>query len=234
MGGIMDTKDEIRLLHEKIDFLTEQVVGVTSRLKAVDELKEDLALFANDAFSEVIRFLAEVDFHFRSDDFVALLKKLFRNVNNLNRMMGQLESVVELVEDVRPLAKDIFNELIEKLDGMEREGVLDSMRSLGRMMGALQRNFTPEEIEELGDQVVRMVKIAVPPPPGHMEMLADLRNTIQSYDYSKDEKVTVLKVLKKLRSPETLRNLNMILDIVASISIDSNIKKEKQKPKEEV
>jgi uncharacterized protein YjgD (DUF1641 family) len=230
----MDTKEEIRLLHEKIDFLTEQVVGVTSRLKAVDELKEDLALFASDAFSEVIRFLAEVDFHFRSDDFVALLKKLFRNVNNLNRMMGQLESVVELVEDVRPLAKDIFNELVDKLDGMEREGVLESLRSLGRMMGTLQQNFTPEEIEDLGDQLARMVKIAIPPPPGHMEMLADLRKTIQSYEYKKDEKVTVLKVLKKLRSPETLRNLNMILDIVASISIDSDIKQDKQTQKEEV
>lgn len=230
----MDTKEEIRLLHEKIDFLTDQVVGVTSRLKAVDELKEDLALFANDAFAEVIRFLAEVDFHFRSDDFVELLKKLFRNVNNLNRMMGQLESVVELVEDVRPLAKDIFNEFIEKLDGLEKEGVIQSLRSLGQVMKKLHANFTPEEIEDLGDQMMRMVKIGFPPPPGHLEMLADLRNTIQSYEFRPDEKVSLLKILKKLRRPEVLRNLNMVLDIAAAVSMEGNKKAEENEQKKEV
>ena len=103
--------EEIKVLNDKIDFLTDQVMSVTSRLKAVDELKEDMALFASDAFTGIVNFLADVDFHFRSEDFIALIKKMLRNVKNLSRMMNQLESITELAEDVAPLAKEVFNDI---------------------------------------------------------------------------------------------------------------------------
>ena len=59
--------EDIKALNRKIDFLTEQVMSVTSRVKAYDEFKEDLSLFVNDAFSEVVNFLADVDIRIVGD-----------------------------------------------------------------------------------------------------------------------------------------------------------------------
>ncbi len=116
-------ENEIKELNRKIDFLTEQVTSLTARLQPIDELKEDLVLFTNDAFSEVIKFLSEVDFSFRSEDFVDLIKNLLRNTENLNMLISQLQSFVELFEDVAPLAKDMFDETVDKFEEFEKAGI---------------------------------------------------------------------------------------------------------------
>lgn len=211
--------DEIKVLNEKIDFLTEQVMSVTSRLKAVDEFKEDMALFANDAFSEVVNFLADVDYHFRSEDLTQLIKKVLRNVKNVSRMMDQLESFTELAEDVAPLAKEMFNDVVERFEQLEKDGLFDSMNSMLAGMKRLNENFSPEEIERMGDNHVRLLKLSNRlATPQNLEKLEKISNEIEQLDFEQKKKVSLFKILKKARQPEVLRSLDLALDIATIIS----------------
>ena len=211
--------EEIQVLNQKIDFLTEQVVSVTSRLKAVDEFKEDLALFANDAFTGLVNFLADVDFHFRSEDFMFLVKKMLRNVKNLSKMMDQLQSLMELAEDVGPLAKDMFNDLVNKFEQLEKDGLFTSLQSMMSGMKRLHDNFTPEQIEQMGDNHVKLLKLSNRlATPENLEKLEKIADEIQKIDFKKREKVSLFKVLRKARNPEVLRSIDLVLDIAAIIS----------------
>jgi uncharacterized protein YjgD (DUF1641 family) len=211
--------EEISALHEKIDFLTQQVVSVTSRLKAVDEFKEDLALFANDAFSETVNFLADVDFHFRSEEFVLLIKQLLRNVKNLSKMMTQLQGITELAEDLSPLVKEVFNDLVEKFEQLEKEGLFDSLQIFLSGIRRLHRNFSLEEIERMGDNHVRLLRLSNRLATSqNLEKLENITGEIEKMDFKHDEKVSLWKIWKKARKPEVLRSINLVLDIAAIIS----------------
>lgn len=208
--------EEIKVLNDKIDFLTDQVMSVTSRLKAVDELKEDMALFASDAFTGIVNFLADVDFHFRSEDFIALIKKMLRNVKNLSRMMNQLESITELAEDVAPLAKEVFNDMVEKFEQLEKDGLFTSMQSAFSGMKRLHENFTPEEIERMGDNHVRILKLSNRLATGdNLEKLERIALEVEKMDLERRGKVSFFKILKKARNPEVLRSIDLVLDIAA-------------------
>jgi len=208
--------EEIKVLNDKIDFLTDQVMSVTSRLKAVDELKEDMALFANDAFTGIVNFLADVDFHFRSEDLIALIKKMLRNVKNLSRMMNQLESITELAEDVAPLAKEVFNDMVEKFEQLEKDGLFTSMQSAFSGMKRLHENFTPEEIERMGDNHVRILKLSNRLATGeNLEKLERIALEVEKMDLERRGKVSFFRILKKARNPEVLRSIDLVLDIAA-------------------
>jgi len=215
--------EEIQVLNKKIDFLTEQVVSVTSRLKAFDELKEDMALFANDAFSEIVNFLADVDFHFRSEDLIALIKKMLRNIKNISRLMTQLESITDLAEDLSPLVKEIFTDLVEKFEQLEKDGLFNSLESLMSGMKRLHANFTPEEIERMGDNHVRLLKLSNRlATPQNLEKLEHISAEIEKMYFKKREKVSFFKLFKKARNPEVLRSIDLVFDIAAIISRQNN------------
>lgn len=211
--------EDIKALNEKLDFLTSEVTGITSRLKAFDELKEDLALFANDAFSEVIHFLSDVDFHFRSEEFVLLVKKLLRNVGNMSKLMTQLESITELMEDVSPLAKEIFHDLVERFAQFEKDNLFKGLESVMKTIQTLYRDFSPREIENMSDNYARLIKIfnrlVTSENLDKLEMVA---RELENMDNRKREKISLFKIMKKARNPEVLHSLDMVLDIAAKLS----------------
>ncbi|MCP5104937.1 MAG: hypothetical protein GY950_16240 [bacterium] len=221
-----DVSEDIKVLNQKIDFLTEQVTGATSRLKAFDEFKEDLSLFANDAFGELVNFLADVDFHFRSEEFVFLVKKMLRNVKNISKMMDQLQSFTELVEDVSPLAKEVFDDVVGKFEQLEKDGMFKSLESAMSGIKRLHENFTPEEMERMGDNHVRLIKLTNRlGTPENLEKLENIADEIDQIDFKSTQKVSLIKIFKKARNPEVLRSMDLVLDIAAIISKQNNTKK---------
>jgi len=219
--------DEIKLLNQKIDFLTDQVMSVTNRLKAVDEFKEDFSLFAGEAFGEVVHFMRDVDYHFRSEDMVALLKKFLRNTRTIADMMDQLQSFTELMEDVTPLAKDMFHDVVLRFEQLEKDGLFNTIETMIKGMKRINANFTPEDIERMGDNHVRLLKLSNKlATPENLEKLERIANEVENIDFKADKKVSLFKVLKKARSQEVLRSLDLVLDIATIISKQDKLNQE--------
>ncbi len=212
-------EQELKELNRKIDLLTDQVTSLTARLQPIDELKEDLVLFTNDAFGEFIRFLSEVDFHFRGEDFVQLLKKMLRNTRNFSKIITQLESTTELFEDLAPLAKDMFNDLVFKFEQFEKEGVFHSLELSLNGIRRLYENFSPEEIEKMGDNHVRLIKLSNKlTTAANLDKLEKIADEIENLNLQEPKKVSLFKILKKARSKEVLQSLDLLLDIAKIVS----------------
>ena len=216
-------KTEMQQINDKLDFLTDQINSIMSRIQRFDDLKEDMTLFSNDAFNGIIKFLTDIDFHYRSGDFVFLIKKLLINVGNFSKIMDQLQSITELMEDVRPLTKEIFNDIIDKLNNLEKEGLFKYLESFKEIFKKFKENFTPEDIALMGNGSIRLLKLVSRfNKPGNIEKLEKIADIIEEADFKKEEKVSLFKLFKKIRKKEILQNAAFALNFISELSKKNN------------
>lgn len=116
-------------LNEKLDALTVQVAYLTEQARLAErgrcereELMRDLIPIANDAFRLTTEQLQEIQDYIDLSDLLRLLKRLLRNGHNLEKMLDQLESAMDLLETVTPLSDAAFCRVVETLEGLERKG----------------------------------------------------------------------------------------------------------------
>jgi hypothetical protein len=217
-GDAMSGNDEIRLLHEKLDRLDMRMASLVSWIRPLEELKEDVALFSSDAFNEVIKFLADIDFHFRSQDFLFFIKKLLVNIKNLSKMMDLLQSATEFMDDVEPLAKDIFNEIIEKMSKLEEHRFFDSINMMMEFPIKWNQNFTPEEIQNFSESIIKVAKLFTKiSTPENLGKADEILNIIGELQKSNGRKVSFFKTMKKLFSTDVLKKIDLVLDIIKRI-----------------
>ncbi len=210
---------EIKELNEKIDFLTDQVMMLTARVKTIDALKEDAALFAKDAFNEVVLFFDQVDPVFRGQYVVDLARKILVNMQNFGDMLNQLQSAVELWSDVRPLAKDMFNSFTDMLFQLEEHRIFETMQNMMKIPIRISREFTPEDLKNMEDSLFAILKVMNRmAKPELVEKIEHVAEAIEKADIKMDEKVSLFKVMRKLRSKEVLMNMNFALDYIKLIS----------------
>lgn len=119
---------ELEKIHEKLDFLTEQVMITRRKQEELRELKEDLTPVVSDLFQTAVQELDDVSAYFSYEDLLFLIKKLLRNTRTLIGLFERLESVNDFVNDVMPLTKDMFDAALEKMDELEKKGVFKLLK----------------------------------------------------------------------------------------------------------
>jgi len=114
---------ELEQINKKLDILIEQAENTRRRQDEFAELKDDLTPVFSDLFQTAVKELDDVSAYFSSEDLIFLIKKLLRNTRTLIKLFEQLESMTDLIRDVLPLSKDVFDSVLEKADALEKKGV---------------------------------------------------------------------------------------------------------------
>ena len=83
------------LIVHRLDHLESLIQPLTALARAAGELREELAPRVNEAVSALITELADVEADFQVEDLVFLVKKLMRNINNLNFALDQFKNLVD-------------------------------------------------------------------------------------------------------------------------------------------
>ncbi len=132
--------------------------------------------------------------------------------------MSQLESFTELFDDAAPLAKDMFNDLVTKFEQFEKEGFFHTLELGINGIRRLYENFSPEEIEKMGDNHVRLIKLSNKlTSSGNINKLEEIVEKIEKIDFKEKRKVSVFKMIKKARSQEVMQSLDILHDIAKII-----------------
>ena len=221
---------DLELLHQKIDFLTEQVMETQRRQRELEELRKDLTPVFTDVFNTAVEELDEVSPYFTYEDLIFLVKKLLRNIRNLTAVFEQLESATDLVKDVAPLSRDIFDDMLQRLDDLEKKGYFTFMRAALGVIDKIVTNYTEEDVRLLGENITTIldtVKQATQP-----EIMTSVQNAVTIYrdiDVEIPEKMSTFALLKQLTDPEVRRSLGTGLSILKKVS--ENLEKySKQQP----
>lgn len=218
----METKQleqQIQELNQKLDVITQYIQEEQKRKRAFDELKNDLVKIGNDAFGAAVEELDEVADYFELEDLLYLGKKLLRNVKNLNRMFDMLESGLAFLDDAKPLTKDMFNSLLEKLDELEHKGYFDFMKETLLILDTIVESFSVEDVRALRENIVMIlntVKNMTQP-----EMLETINNALHFFQYlgeNVQEKVTFRDIFRELKDPQTRRGMVFAIHVLKNLT----------------
>lgn len=213
-------------LNQKIDALTAQVAYLSEQAQIAErqrqeraELIQDLTPIANQAFRLSIEQLEEVQEYIDLSDLLRFVKRLLRNGRNFDKMLDQLESVMDLLDTVSPLADEAFGKAVDSLTDMERKGYFAFARSGRRVVDNVITSFSEEDVNRLGDNVVLIlntVKDMTQP-----EIMNFVRNTliVAEQEVGKPVDISYSGLLRQIRDPEVRRGLALtmrVLQVVGS------------------
>jgi uncharacterized protein YjgD (DUF1641 family) len=222
----METKTlekEIQNIHQKLDFISEQMREYQQRQKEMSELKNDLSLIAKDVFDAAVDELEDVAPYFDSSDLMHLLKKLLRNTKNINRLLTQMESAEDLFSDLQPLGKQMFDQLMDTMNDLDKKGYFDFIRESIKIVDTVVTSFSVEDVRLLRENIASIlltVKNMTQP-----EMLSTIDNALgffRKMDITVEKDVSYFQIIKELRNPEVKQGMIFMLEFIKNMAKPNN------------
>lgn len=211
---------EIKKLNEKLDVISQHLNEQEKRAREVQELKADLAIIGKDMFDAAVEELEDVAPYFDTRDFVYLLKLILRNVRPLTRLLQQVQSMDDLAQDLRPLGKEAFQQILETLDQLDRKGYFAFFSETLKIVDTVVTSFTVEDVRALRENITTIlltVKNMTQP-----EMLSAINNALdffQKLDMDVTEDISFIKIIKEMNRPEIKRGMFFMLQFMKNISV---------------
>ena len=211
------TQEQFALLMEKMDRIETHVAEQRRRQQDLEELQRDLIPIGNHMFKLAIDELAEIGSEFQAEDLFFLLKRVLRDTHLLLKLFDQLESVMELSEDMQHLGKRIFNQGVEELDRLEREGYFAFAREGWQIVERVVDEFSEEDVRALADNIVTILKTVrnMTQP----EIMAIANQSVDAIREIPDEseKVSTFALIKEMGNPQVKRGLSRMLNLLKAM-----------------
>ena len=215
---------ELAVLTQKIDYLTEIVEAQRKRQLELEELQRDMIPIANHMIKLTIDELAEVGNDFQLEDLLFLMKRVLRNTHLIIELMDRVESMYGLTQEIELMGKPMFNQIVEKMDEMERAGYFDFAREGWYIVERIVDEFDEEDVRALGDNIVTILHtIRNMTQP---EILAFANNTIEAIaeePVEVPEKVSTFDLLREMSDPQTRRGIVRMLGMVKILGEQTSV-----------
>ncbi len=210
---------QIDAINRKLDTILEEIELQRRHRREMDDLKDDLTRVGKDLYRTAVDELEELHDQFTTEDMLHLGKKILRNVRTLTSVMEQLESTRDFLTDFNPVARELFIDLMQRLDAMDRKGYFLFLKELSAVGDKIVTSFTVEDVKHLGENVVTIlntVKSLTQP-----DMLHAINNAVVVYknlDTSAITDVSLFSLLKELNTPEARRGLAFTIRFLKSVA----------------
>lgn len=217
---------QLQSIDKKLDLISEELAVVRKQREEFNELKEDLTLIAKDVLSTTIDEFEDIAPFVQTGDFLHLLKKILRNTINITNVMMQFESALDFLEDAKPVGKELFNDILEKLNDLDQKGYFLFIKELLNVTDNVVEHFTAEDVGLLGDNVIvilETIKSLTQP-----EMLSALNNAVgiyQNLDTTDIPQYSIWKVMRELNTPEMKKGIGFIVTFLKKITSEQAINK---------
>ena len=211
------TQEQFSMLMEKMDRIESHMAEQQRRQQEMEELQRDLIPIGNHLFKLAIDELAEIGSEFQAEDLFFLLKRVLRDTNLLLKVFDQLENVMELSEDIQVLGKQIFNQGVQELDRLEREGYFAFAREGWQIVERVVTEFSEEDVRALADNVVVILKTVrnMTQP----EIMAIANQSVDAIRETPDESknISAFKLVKEMGSPQVKRGMSRMLNLLKAM-----------------
>ena len=211
------THEEIII--ERLERLEKQITPMADSARAVVELREELAPRVNEAVHALILELADVEADFQLEDLLFFIKKVLRNLKNLNITLDQLKNLIDFALNIEPLLKSGVPELIFYLDDLERNGVFRMLNTAIDVMKKIGSNYTQSDLEQIGAGMVRLAeslkKLTEPHSIDFVERAAELPGKI---DLAGAKATGPLGLLWALSGKEAKEGLGVLVELTKGLS----------------
>ncbi len=210
---------DLNVLNQKIDYLTEIVEAQRKRQVELEELQRDMVPIVNHMIKLSIDELAEIGTEFQGEDLLFLLKRLLRDTHLLIDMLDRLEALYGLTQELELMGKPMFNQAVEKLDELERNGYFDFARGGWYIMERIMEEFCEDDVRALGDNIVTiLLTIRSMTQPEILALANNAIGAIGEEPIDMPEKVSLWALLKEMSNPQVRKGLYRMLEMVKVLS----------------
>ena len=215
---------DLALLHQKIDFLTEQFEAQQRQREAFDELKQDLIPITNHIIRLSINELEEIGTDFELEDLLFLLKQFLRNTHLWMNLLERLEAVMDLADEASLLGKQVFANTVDTLDQLEQDGYFAFARGGYYILDRIVTEFSEEDLHVLGDNIVNILNIVRSlTQPEVLTLANNALDSLQVDTHENGKPPSTVALVRQLSDPKVRIGLSKMLKMVSSLAEDSPV-----------
>ena len=212
-------QEQIDQINKKLDIILEEIELQKKHRREVEDLKDDLMRVGKDLYNTAVEELDQIHDHVSTKDILHFGKYMLRNVNTISKVVQQLESTKDFLNDAAPLIREYILDFMVKLDEFDRRGYFEFIKESKNVVDKVVTSFSTEDVKALGDNIVTIlntVKNLTQP-----DMLQALNNALAVYkklNIEVDEKVSLISLIKELNSPEVRKGLVFALRYLKNLA----------------
>lgn len=226
-------ENNLTLLHQKIDTLSEQVAYLTTqansqqrRQQELDDLKSDMFPIVNHMIKLSIDELAEIGDEFQIEDLLYMLKRMMRNTSLILAMFDRLEAIMGVADEAELLGKQVFNFTVEELNRLERQGYFGFAREGWGILQRIVTEFSEGDVQALGDNIVTILTtIRNMTQPEIMALANNAIGAIQE-DIPETTKVSIWTIVRELGDPKVRRGMVRMMNLLKALDDQSESNKQ--------
>ncbi|HNS96593.1 MAG TPA: DUF1641 domain-containing protein [Polyangiaceae bacterium] len=209
---------------QKVDETWARLERLERQFAPLLELKEDAQPILKELMHAVILELDELDGHFKLEDALLLIKRLLRNTKNLSALLDRLEQANDLISDMTPIIHEVTKATISELGELEKQGIFKNLAAIRTVAERFSRRYTPERVVALGDKLIELLQLVdLIAQPRTLRLAHAATDAISQDDQGRAE-VTMFGLWRKMRDPDTLRGLALMLDLAKALGQADNTK----------
>ena len=217
----MELNQKLDLLTAQVQFLTEQAQAAERGRQERGELMRDLMPIVNDAFRITTEQLEEVQEYVDLGDLLRLFKRLLRNGRNIEAMLDQLESVMDLVQTIGPLTDSAFGKAVELLSEAERKGYFAFAQGGMKIADTIVTAFSQDDVAALGDNIVLILNVVK--DMTQPQIMSFIRTLVAAAEQAvaKPIDTSLLALLRQINDPVVRRGLTQTMRVLRVVGAQS-------------
>jgi len=201
-------------INRKLDIILGEVHAQKQLRSGMEDLGDDLMRVGTDVFNSAVTELDEFTYSLDLGDVILLGKQLLRNVGSIKTAFEQLESARDFIADASSLSKNLFNDVLLKLDDMDKKGYFRLLAQSEQLLDTFVSSVSPEDLQRLNETIPKlagiMKKMTKPEVIGMMEGAV---NAFDSTPFEPGKKASVFALVKEMNSPEVRSGMVYMLSL---------------------
>jgi uncharacterized protein YjgD (DUF1641 family) len=215
-------KDESLIL-QQLDHMGKDISSLSDSARSLQELRDEISPRVSEAVAVLIKQLAEVEADCTLEDLAYLLKNALRSVRNINWSLDQLKSLIDFLRSVEPLLRSSVPQSIYHLDLLEQQGIFQLISAMLAVMQKIAQTYTQEDLEQIGEGLVRLVGVAKKlTSPNALNLLDRAAEIPAKLDLSRAKPVGVFGAVFAMRDPEVKQGMGVLLEITKGLALLKN------------
>ncbi len=220
-----ELQTQINEVNQKLDLVLQYVEQQRLKNEEISDLVEDVNIIGRDLFKSTVEDLDHENIIIDPGLVKNMIFRMLKNLQNINNTLEMLESMNDLLKDIKPITRDFAINTIHKVEELEAKGYIDFAKEGIGVIDNIITNFSHEDVKSLADNVVTIVNTVknLTQP----DMLAAINNAVNIYkhlDINQVEPVSLWKAMREMNSPEMRKGLGFMITFLKSLSEETNNK----------
>ena len=215
-------EEQISEINQKLDRITRELEREPRRREEPAGPKSNLLDIGQEFYRNAVGEFADFSERFHPGELVFLLRTLVSNAENITRAVEQLESMRDLLADLEPISREVFKDIVVRMEALEKRGYFQFAAGAGGILDAFVVAHSKQDLDQAQASVPHLVGfLRELTRPEVLQALEAIVYGFGEAQASEKKDVSPLQLLRQLNAPEARRGLAIIVKFLSVVGSES-------------